>query len=85
MRRLWDLRKAQEAEYCTMTDGIMGMFGGSVGRRRREGKHTLIAINSEFTFKKGLSSLDGSLFVLCTKGRHKQDDTESFVKTRSLY
>jgi len=61
MRRLWDLKKAQEAEYCIMTDRLMKMFGGSIGRRRREDENILIAVgNSDFTNNKGLSSMDGS-------------------------
>ena len=72
-KRLWDLKKAQEAEFSIMTDSLLKMVGGSIGRQIREDERVLIAIgNSNFSSNKGLSSRDGSFlsFFVQTVSRY---------------
>ena len=72
-KRLWDLKKAQEAEYSIMTDSLLKMVGGSIGRQIREDERVLIAIgNSNFSSNKGLPSRDGSFlsFFVQTVSRY---------------
>jgi hypothetical protein len=57
-RRSWDARKAFEAEFAVITDRILGIVGGSIGRMRDESCKVVIALGlGKFSSRGKLISL----------------------------
>ncbi|KAG9321116.1 hypothetical protein KVV02_000698, partial [Mortierella alpina] len=58
LRHQWDQRRAHLGELQTITDRLLGMIGGSIGRHRNPKDKFVIAIGlGEFKSKSGLGSL----------------------------
>ncbi|KAF9143837.1 hypothetical protein BGX20_007083, partial [Mortierella sp. AD010] len=57
----WDARKARDAEYRIITDRLLSMVGGSIGRQRDEADKVVIGVGlGKFSANTKLSSLHES-------------------------
>ncbi|KAF9159008.1 hypothetical protein BGX21_003433, partial [Mortierella sp. AD011] len=57
----WDANKAHKAEYAIITDRLLKLIGGSIGRQRDKDCEVVIGVGlGQFATKTGLSSLHGS-------------------------
>ncbi|KAI8362192.1 hypothetical protein B0O80DRAFT_493206 [Mortierella sp. GBAus27b] len=60
----WDLERSKEYEYQKMTDQLLGMVGGSIGRKRDGNDKVVIAIGlGKFSCHSRLTSLHGSFLA----------------------
>ncbi|KAG0211194.1 hypothetical protein BGX28_008374 [Mortierella sp. GBA30] len=61
LRHQWDARGAYKAEFFAITDSLLGMVGGSIGRRRDSENKVVIAVGlGDFKSKVGLGSVHTS-------------------------
>ncbi|CAO3574325.1 unnamed protein product [Mortierella alpina] len=61
LRHKWDQERAHVCEFHTITDRLLGMVGGSIGRARDPEKKVVIAVGlGDFKSKSGLGSLHES-------------------------
>ena len=57
----WDARRARDAEYRLITDRLLNLVGGSIGRKRDEANKVVIGVGlGKFSSKSRLSSLHES-------------------------
>lgn len=62
-RHKWDLQKAREYEYRLIADRLLGIVGGSLGKRYDPSNPVLIGVGlGKFSNKSGLSALN-SIFL----------------------
>ncbi|KAF9270960.1 hypothetical protein BGZ68_004513, partial [Mortierella alpina] len=60
-RHHWDQQRAHLGEFSTITDRLLNMVGGSIGRRRDSNDKVVIAVGfGEFKSKFGLGSVHES-------------------------
>ncbi|KAF9977791.1 Rad2 nuclease [Actinomortierella ambigua] len=60
-KHVWDAKRAKQEEYSKIANALLNAVGGSIGQRRAEDNHVVIAIGlSRFQTKAGLTSLDES-------------------------
>jgi hypothetical protein len=61
LRHKWDQERAHRGEFYTITDRLLGMIGGSIGRTRDPENKVVIAVGlGDFKSKSGLGSLHQS-------------------------
>ncbi|KAK3839087.1 MAG: hypothetical protein JOS17DRAFT_168561 [Linnemannia elongata] len=60
-RHHWDMQKARDYEYQVIADRLLGIVGGSLGRRYDPSNPVLIGVGlGEFSIKSGLSALNST-------------------------
>ncbi|KAG0020284.1 Elongation of fatty acids protein 2 [Podila clonocystis] len=60
-KHTWDAERAKQEEYAKVANELLKAVGGSIGAKKADNNHVVIAIGlSKFQTKAGLASLDGT-------------------------